>query len=316
MSSKKHPILLAGLTIATTLASLHVANRIMYHLSLKNISKPVEEFYDWRYGKIHYKKTGEGAPILLLHTLESGSSMHEWDPLIDQISKTNTVYAIDLLGCGHSDKPACTYTNYLYVSLVADFINHVIKEPCKVVASGLSCTFTLLCNQLYPDLFSGMMFVQPPTMQDTKQYPTTAKKIKKFIYELPIIGTFLYNLAFLPDTLEKIAAKQFCSKTAANNWVMDQQTYSHVPNHTARYLYASLAADYCMMDCTPALRKLSKPLTVVLGTHGEQTQTIIEEYLRINPGIDLMTIERTKEYPHIDRPVRFYNVALKNFLLK
>ena len=63
-------------------------------------------------------KKGEGTPLLLVHDLNCASSNYEWKYVVDDLSKRHTVYAIDLLGCGHSDKPKMTYTNYLYVQLL------------------------------------------------------------------------------------------------------------------------------------------------------------------------------------------------------
>ena len=50
--------------------------------------------------------------------------------------RKNTVYTLDLLGCGKSDKPNFTYTNFLYVQLVTDFINNVIGEKADVIVTG------------------------------------------------------------------------------------------------------------------------------------------------------------------------------------
>ena len=67
--------------------------------------------------------------------------------MMKKLEKTNTVYTIDLLGCGRSDKPNITYTNYLYVQLIDNFIKDVIKEKTDVVATGSSVSFTVMaCN--------------------------------------------------------------------------------------------------------------------------------------------------------------------------
>lgn len=55
-----------------------------------------------------------------------------------KLEKHYTVYTIDLLGCGRSDKPYLTYTNYLYVQLLTDFIHDVIGERPDVVTTGNS----------------------------------------------------------------------------------------------------------------------------------------------------------------------------------
>ena len=103
---------------------MHIVNRFVYYMSTidEMLSDENAEYYDWRFGRICYHKTGSGSPLLLIHDLNVCSSSYEWNQIVDQLSKTNTVYTIDLLGCGRSDKPYLTYTNYLYVQLITDFI--------------------------------------------------------------------------------------------------------------------------------------------------------------------------------------------------
>lgn len=42
--------------------------------------------YQWRFGKIHYTKTGSGSPLLLIHDLHCAASSYEWHRLIDRKS--------------------------------------------------------------------------------------------------------------------------------------------------------------------------------------------------------------------------------------
>ena len=70
---------------------------------------------------LHTGKTGSGSPVLLVHNFDVCSSMHEWNNIEAELAKTNTVYSIDLLGCGCSERPILTYTNFLYVQLINDF---------------------------------------------------------------------------------------------------------------------------------------------------------------------------------------------------
>ena len=81
-----------------------------------------------------------------VHDLTVYSSAYEWNKIIDKLAENHTVYALDLLGCGRSEKPKITYTNYLYVQLISDFIKNVIHEKTDVVASGFSSSFTLLAQ--------------------------------------------------------------------------------------------------------------------------------------------------------------------------
>ena len=148
MSLKKK--IITGITLSSTSALIiHIINKFIYYsASLDNLlDNPSGTYYDWKFGKIYYKKTGNGYPLLLIHDLNTFSSGHEWNRVLKQLSKTNTVYRIDLLGCGRSDKPNLTYTNYLYAQLISDFIKRVIGQKTNVIATGESGSFVIsACN--------------------------------------------------------------------------------------------------------------------------------------------------------------------------
>ena len=162
MSWKKNLFIGTALAGATTL-TIHLINKFIYFsATLDNLlSNPSGSYYEWKFGKIYFTKTGEGKPILLIHDLNTFSSAHEWYFIKDQLSKTNTVYCIDLLGCGRSDKPNLIYTNYLYVQLISDFIKHVIGEKCDVIATGESGSFAVAACQNDSSIIDKIIMVNP-----------------------------------------------------------------------------------------------------------------------------------------------------------
>ena len=118
----------AGITGAAC-AITHIINRIIFSASVSMQVTDTQEriTYKWKFGDISYTKKGNKSPILLIHDLNSISSSYEWSNVRDELAKTHTVYAIDLLGCGYSTKPSITYTAYLYVQLIGDFIKNIFK---------------------------------------------------------------------------------------------------------------------------------------------------------------------------------------------
>lgn len=101
------------LTTLTSMSIYGINKFISISSTMKNLLKNNPgKFYDWKYGKIFYNKTGKGTPVLLIHDLNPASSTEEWNKIYMSLSKNYTVYTMDLLGCGRSDKPNLTYTNY------------------------------------------------------------------------------------------------------------------------------------------------------------------------------------------------------------
>ena len=106
MSWKKALTITTILTGATSVG-IHLINKAI-HISATIdhlLSSSSETYYDWKFGKIFYTKQGQGTPLLLVHDLTTSSSEYEWKNVIKTLAKTRTVYSLDLLGCGRSDKP-------------------------------------------------------------------------------------------------------------------------------------------------------------------------------------------------------------------
>ena len=114
----KSSLLKKVLFLASVTGSLAAINYFINNENNKNTNyitnkKPNVErlIFNWKFGNISYKKYGSGKPILLIHELNCGASNMEWDRFYEELGQTNTVYMVDLLGCGLSDKPYITYTN-------------------------------------------------------------------------------------------------------------------------------------------------------------------------------------------------------------
>ncbi len=105
----------------------------------------------------------------------------------------HTVYTIDLLAAVVSDRPGLTYTNYLYVELIANFIKHIIGEKTDVIVSGESCPFVLMACANDETLINKVIMINPPNLVDLAKIPTKRSKFIKNILYSPILG-YIYLL--------------------------------------------------------------------------------------------------------------------------
>ena len=80
MSWKKNLGILACF-VGTAVGTMHVINRVFTHIATayNYLDGNDLKYYDWRFGRIAYRKTGSGSPVLLVHNFDVCSSMHEWN---------------------------------------------------------------------------------------------------------------------------------------------------------------------------------------------------------------------------------------------
>lgn len=283
---KKKTKALLSLSVAAV-AGMYLYNKYMYEKAEeKNPGNEKDLFYHWKEGAIHYKKIGEGKPILLLHNLDSASSSIEWQKIIKRLSMQHTVYAIDLIGYGHSEKPAMDYTIFLYVQLITNFIKDVIKEQTAVITSNMSAPIAIMTEQMDHNLINEIIMINPVSMRRSELIPDCTSKIKKNIINLPIIGTFLYH-----QLISRTSTMKTCDATFYN---------AHNQQGKGKYVYASILGNYLCQDMKNALKNTDKKITIIASTQLKDSYNIIRQYQKYNNKIETISISSSNLYPHMN----------------
>ena len=266
--------------------------------------------YSWRFGNIFYTKKGSGSPILLIHELKCTASAAEWKFLINQLSKEHTVYALDLIGCGRSEKPKMTYTNYIYVQLINNFIKDVIGTRTDVITSGSSSSIAIMGCYSEPELYHHIMMVNPLSMKEMAKYPKANHKTLKTLIELPLIGTTIYNMI----TSYRSIFKDYKNKILYPDMNIQKQVdtmyeASHLGGPSARYLYASERRHFTNINILHALKKLNHSICIIGGKDEKNIQETLEDYVYCNPSIETELMDNCMQYPHIEQPEAFSSLC-------
>lgn len=300
--------------LLTTLATgtIHIVNRFITDTAdMKNIlSTSKGQFYNWKNGQIFYTKRGEGSPILLVHSLDPISSSKEWTNLIKKLEKNHTVYTLDLIGCGRSDKPFLTYTNFLYVQLITDFINDVIGQKVDVITSNRSLSFVVLAHNNNKDIINRIVGINPPELESLKINPDKYAGIRKRLLELPIIGTFIYHILISNANITKIFQKRFYAKPQLVSSKLIDAFYegAHKQNSGGKYLMASIEGHYTDNSINHALEKLDIPLYLIQSRYGDNFVKKIDAYCSLNHSIEAAYISNAKELPHLEVAGKLYEI--------
>jgi len=272
------------------------------------LNKHNGSYYDWRFGNIYYTKCGNGKPLLLLHDLNPLSSSYEWYELIQRLSKDYTVYAVDLLGCGRSDKPNITYTSFLYVQMISDFIKQIIGGKTNVAASGLSGSCVLMACYSNPELFNKIMLINPESLTSLSRIPGKHSKIRKFILDFPIIGTAVYHLLTRRENIEYL----FCERYFHNPFQV-QKRYTdlyhesaHLGQSGGRYLLSSINGMYLNINIARALSEINTSIFIVFGKCYGESRNIAQEYTQTNSSVETEFIEDAKMLPQLETPDALY----------
>lgn len=111
--------------------------------------------YDWRGLRIPYYTLGEGPPLVLVHGL--GLNFHEWERNIETLLRFGKIYALDLPGFGHADKPERILSCRELAEAALDWAQDIGMGPGIWLGHSLGGEIALWAGALNPAQLSGIV---------------------------------------------------------------------------------------------------------------------------------------------------------------
>ena len=304
-------ILSAGAAVTT--AAINKAIQVSA-VSKNLLAEPEPLCFKWRLGNVYYTKEGTGKPLLLIHDLDTMTSGHEWKQLFPLLRNEYTIYTIDLLGFGRSEKANMTYTNFLYVQMISDFIKSEIGHRTSIITSGEAASIPLMACANNPDLFDQIMAINPLSLLDFSSIPGKTAKMYKCMIELPIIGTLLYHIASSKKmiTEELVTKKLFNPYSVKSSYIDTCYEAAHL-GASPKSTFASIRCNYTKCNLVNALKKIDNSIYLVGGSCVENTEDRLNEYKDYNSSIEIVLVPKTKGLPHLEQPEKIAELVKTYF---
>ncbi len=291
---------------ASSITAIHLINRVQNFLfTSKNILSCSQNLsYKWRFGEIKYSKKGKGSPILFIHDLTPGSSSYEFHQLVNNLTDKHEVYTLDLLGYGLSEKPSITYTNTLYEQLIKDFIQNIIGKKTSVIATGNSVPFSIMACHNNPEYFDKMIFINPQSLYSQNQIPSKQTKLFKYAFEVPVIGTFIYNILNTKHSFEKTFEEDYFydKSKIKEKYILNYMEASQLSGYFAKYSFASYIGKFMNTNIIHSLKEINHSILMIGGEEKEDIETTLENYAYYNSSIETVYIPETKHLPQLEAP--------------
>ena len=270
--------------------------------------------YRWAGGKLAYSVAGEGEPLLLVHGVYAGASSLEFRANFEELSRSFRVYALDLLGCGFSQKPRRRYGPDDVTSQVEDFVREEIGGGVHLVASSLSAALAVPAAVRSPRLFKRLVLVCPTGYGTLDRSSGLLGDSVYGLFRAPVLGDALYH-ALVSRAGIRYYLKQMAYHDPA--LVTDEviEAYyraGHGPG--ARHFPAAFVAgklNLGIADLWPRVPQKS------LLCWGQEAKTVplsdLNHFTRNNPRAEPRVFKDTALLPHVERAGTF-NEEAREFL--
>lgn len=174
---------------------------------LGRISHKVESARDTEYVEleghwIRYSVMGSGPPVVLVHGWLSSSRI--WEQLARRLAQRFTVYTLDLVGFGESDKPSSGYGVRHGSRLLYAFCAHFGLTRTAVIGHDLSGAMAVKLATDYADVVGRLVLVATPADEEQIDLPTLL-----WLTTLPVVGPLFYSLGRLLKPVRKLWVQPF-----------------------------------------------------------------------------------------------------------
>ena len=270
--------------------------------------------FRWRGGTLAYSVAGEGEPLLLVHGVYAGASSLEFRENFGELSEHFRVYALDLLGCGLSEKPRLRYRPEDVASQVEDLVREEIGGGAHLVASSLTAALVVPAAVRSPKLFEKLVLVCP-TGYGTLDRPSGALGDAVLgLFGVPILGQTLYHAlvsrAGIRYYLQNMAYHDPALVT--NAVVEDYHRAGHGPG--SEHFPASFVAGKLNLGVAGLWPRVPHKSLLCWG---QEAKTVpisdLGNFARNNPRSEPRVFRDAALLPHVERAGTF-NTEVRKFL--
>src|ERR671911_289048 len=271
--------------------------------------------YRWRGYDLAYSVAGEGEPLLLVHGIYAGASSFEFRKNFRELSGSFRVYALDLLGCGMSERPDRRYGPEDVTSQVEDFVREEIGGQAHIVASSLSAALVVPAAVRSPRLFKKLVLICP-TGYGTLDRPSG--RLGDVIYGLfraPVLGNTLYHAIVSRRGLRYFLGGMVYhdADLVAGELVDDYYRTSHRAG--ARYFPAAFVSGRLNLGVADLWPRVPHRTLICWGLEARTVPVReAQRFVENNPRCEPRFFKDAALLPHDER-ARTFNEELKKFLL-
>jgi pimeloyl-ACP methyl ester carboxylesterase len=267
----------------------------------------------WRGHRVAFTRHGQGSPVLLVHGLYAGASSFEWRHTIPALAERHTVFALDLLGFGRSDRPAARYSPRLYQALLADVVAKVVGESCAVVASALSAAQLIALAARDPRHIASIALIAPTGVAHLREPEATGGGAARMFLGAPLVGNTVYNRLTSPAGMRRQLQAMYADDRLVTPELVEWYVHS-ARQPGGKHAIGALLNGGLNVDVRASVRRLRLPTLLLWGDLARQNSVAYAHAFRVlKHDLEWTLVHEAGDLPHDERSDEV-NAALRSFL--
>lgn len=248
---------------------------------------------------------------MLIHGF--GASIGHWRHNAMALSQHHTVYALDLLGFGASEKAIAPYNVALWIEQVHDFWQTFVGEPVVLVGNSIGSLVCLAAAAAYPEMVRGVVMLNLPDASVlespawmgaamTAVRPIAA--VAKGIFTFPLVFNPFFRVLRQPALIRAWAKQAYASSESVTEELLEILGTPARDRHAVKALRAMITTPkitkYTAREILPAIQV---PMLLFWGRQDKFVPPKLASYcVKLNPKLELVEIDNAGHCPHDERP--------------
>ncbi|MDZ8054972.1 MAG: alpha/beta fold hydrolase [Aulosira sp. ZfuVER01] len=257
----------------------------------------------------NYQKT---IPLILLHGF--GASIGHWRHNLEVLAEHHTVYALDMLGFGASEKASVNYSIEMWVEQVYDFWKAFIRQPAILIGNSNGSLISLAAAAAHPEMVRGivMMSLPDPSLEQ-EAIPARLRPILmpiittiKKIVASPVVLKPVFHFVRQPSILRRWASLAYANPAAITDELIDILAGPPQDRGSAR-AFSALFKAAMGVNFSPSVKTVLPTLTIpMLLIWGQKDRFIppalANQFAHYNEKLQLLNLEDVGHCPHDESP--------------
>jgi pimeloyl-ACP methyl ester carboxylesterase len=213
---------------------------------------------------IFYYDQGEGPVLVLIHGMFGDFT--DWEPILEPLSKSHRVVALDLPGFGASSKPHVEYTGEFFVAALVALLQELGISKATFVGNSLGGIVCMLFALRHPEIVENLVLIGSGGFHDWTEEERSDAQLRFRKDNLRKLSPAIHQQIFTPLFVKGVSpiSVAYLRKQDAKLSRDDFEQYVHAINSSVQ-----LALDAVLLDRLCEI----KPRTLLI--QGKQDQVML-----------------------------------------
>lgn len=253
--------------------------------------------------KLNYVKSGSGPAVLLLHGIPLCSLT--WESNIQELSKSNTVIALDMPGYGYSEKLKEGLSLSFLADVIGKFMQQLNHETFSIAACSFGCAVALTMAKTHPENVEKLVLINSVGFPSSRHSLAQISRISVMRY----FADIMLRTKSVGERVFRSAARKCYARKRPSKGEL-KQYYDIFLHDDGVSSYLNTLVNFNEKDIEKLLPSIKQKVLIVWGAKDKLLPVEnAKKFARDLPDAEVVVMAECGHNPHEDDPDAFNKVA-------